>query len=733
MGNLEPLAIAVPDWISANFGLIALVLIVLVGVAIGAQDFLRLSPRRIWAMGSVGFRESIRRRVLWITPLAMIGVVAVTQLSKPFDEQDAIRQATKYCLFASGIVVVIATLILACTSLPKEIENRVIYTIVTKPTTRLEIVLGKTLGFARTSGLILLIMGLFSYIYLHISAAQMSAVIDAKLKSTTTSDVGRETLVHYKQEGLLQARAYAMPGDLSVYASVPDPKDPFRWVYGASEHDVLFPFDLPDRVFEERDGLDTQIDFRISLAVRQRAMGTREADENEAAPAGPVPTKKAVKMPDPPFIRAMVLGEKWTMAVPSKQIEDARNIENLKPGQEGPTGYAVRLRGPIGQPDPVMESGKVVKLEALLVVPKKMIIEKLRDLPATEGRRRIFLSLTGLSPATWYGFGPDAVTAVATQKTYEIDPSGRPANVKMKAPLPLGRLDASGNLMPSTPTFRGRTSTTGGQQVRGDRDPAEAPVGVYQFRGASVSNAADPVPMEFRAKIERSGAESSEAENATVMQFTVHNLKTGKDSEPVTVVPESDRPAFFTVPRAAMEGGDFDVYVRSRTDGHVVGLRSTSLAAVTRVHSFAWNLFKSLLILWLLSVLVVAISIFCSTLVSWPIAVVLTLVILLGRWCVTQVGEPATPNQMATDLLGQNANVVGKELFTRTVGGLNWFLNTVAHVLPETERFRVTEDIERGVNIPLRSVLEALGVLGGYGAVVLVLGFLRLRFKEVAP
>ena len=112
---------------------------------------------------------------------------------------------------------------------------------------------------------------------------------------------------------------------------------------------------------------------------------------------------------------------------------------------------------------------------------------------------------------------------------------------------------------------------------------------------------------------------------------------------------------------------------------------------------------------------------------------VLTLVILLGRWCVTQVGEPATPDQMATDLLGQNANVVGKKLFTETVGGLNTMLKYVAKALPETERFRVTEDIERGVNIPSRAVLEALGVLAGYGLPVLVLGFLRLRFKEVAP
>src|SRR5207237_6277105 len=124
-------------------------------------------------------------------PLAMLGIVAVTQLSHPFDEQDANRQTTKYCLFASGIVVVVATLILACTSLPKEIDNRVIYTIVTKPATRLEIVLGKTLGFARTAAVILALMGVFSYLYLHLNAVQLASSVQPRLKTLAPVAPGR--------------------------------------------------------------------------------------------------------------------------------------------------------------------------------------------------------------------------------------------------------------------------------------------------------------------------------------------------------------------------------------------------------------------------------------------------------------------------------------------------------------------------------------------------------------
>src|SRR5688572_25533194 len=130
-----------PKFITDNLALIVMVGIVLVGLlGIGLKDVLRFSITRSWAISSVCFRQSIRRRVLWLTPLVIIGVLTISQLQKPIDPQDAVRQTTSYCLFATGLLVAIVTIILACTNLPQEIENRVIYTVATKPTTRLEIV-----------------------------------------------------------------------------------------------------------------------------------------------------------------------------------------------------------------------------------------------------------------------------------------------------------------------------------------------------------------------------------------------------------------------------------------------------------------------------------------------------------------------------------------------------------------------------------------------------------------
>src|SRR5437899_11638081 len=100
------LAFDLPPMITDNLGWLIAGLIVVIGLfVIGIKDLIRFRPRRVWAISGVVQAESIRRRVLWITPLAILGVIVVAQLTKPIDEQDAIRQTTKLCLFATGLVV----------------------------------------------------------------------------------------------------------------------------------------------------------------------------------------------------------------------------------------------------------------------------------------------------------------------------------------------------------------------------------------------------------------------------------------------------------------------------------------------------------------------------------------------------------------------------------------------------------------------------------------------------
>src|SRR5205823_10182812 len=197
--------------------------IAVLGIAVyGFKDLIRLSVGRVWAISGVCFAESVRRKIWLITPLAIIGVIVVSQLQRPLDERDAIRQTIKFCLFATGLLVTITAIILACTNLPREIDNRVIYTIVTKPTTRLEIVAGKIVGFARVSALILLIMGVFTFAYLHWRALLFQHEIRDRLATPGAVDpLNKTTLEHYRDYGLLVARKLETPDDLQIYAKEP--------------------------------------------------------------------------------------------------------------------------------------------------------------------------------------------------------------------------------------------------------------------------------------------------------------------------------------------------------------------------------------------------------------------------------------------------------------------------------------------------------------------------------
>ena len=67
---------ALPPIVADNLSWFVAAAIVLIGlVGFGMADVGRFAFQRVWAISGVCFAESIRRRVLWITPLAILGVI----------------------------------------------------------------------------------------------------------------------------------------------------------------------------------------------------------------------------------------------------------------------------------------------------------------------------------------------------------------------------------------------------------------------------------------------------------------------------------------------------------------------------------------------------------------------------------------------------------------------------------------------------------------------------------
>lgn len=130
-------------------------------IGIGEQ-FLKtavlLSPRRIFALGKLGYKEAIRSRLLWVFLLFLIPFLfPITWFVSHKPEQE-LRLNMSFASLATQILLLTSAALLASMAIPSDIKNQNIYTIATKPVIRFEIVLGRFIGYGFVMTLALLAM-----------------------------------------------------------------------------------------------------------------------------------------------------------------------------------------------------------------------------------------------------------------------------------------------------------------------------------------------------------------------------------------------------------------------------------------------------------------------------------------------------------------------------------------------------------------------------------------------
>jgi Cu-processing system permease protein len=111
-----------------------------------------------WTIATTTFHEAIRRR--WVTALlgfavVMLGVSTFFTWMQVGSQQKFLRD---YGLGFTVIMTLIAAIFLGVALIPPEIERRTVFTILSKPVTRLEFLLGKYLGLLFTLAMNLAVM-----------------------------------------------------------------------------------------------------------------------------------------------------------------------------------------------------------------------------------------------------------------------------------------------------------------------------------------------------------------------------------------------------------------------------------------------------------------------------------------------------------------------------------------------------------------------------------------------
>ncbi len=118
-----------------------------------------LTTPTAWTIAATTFHEAIRRR--WMTALlgfavVMLGVSTFFTWMQPGEEQKFLRD---YGIGFTVIMTLIAAIFLGVAMIPPEVERRTIFTILSKPVTRGEFLIGKYLGLMATLILNLVVMG----------------------------------------------------------------------------------------------------------------------------------------------------------------------------------------------------------------------------------------------------------------------------------------------------------------------------------------------------------------------------------------------------------------------------------------------------------------------------------------------------------------------------------------------------------------------------------------------
>lgn len=134
-------------------------------------DCRKLRVRRISALTKLSFTEAVRGRILWVFTIFLLLFLFPPKWFFPIKAENEISSSVELIYGGTTPLLLFAAGLLAAFSLPADIRNQTIHTIVTKPVERFEIVLGRYFGFL---GLVSLVM--FAVFGLALAVIVMSRV-----------------------------------------------------------------------------------------------------------------------------------------------------------------------------------------------------------------------------------------------------------------------------------------------------------------------------------------------------------------------------------------------------------------------------------------------------------------------------------------------------------------------------------------------------------------------------
>lgn len=144
------------------------VLLVGVGVFLAALFLLMLFEAEgpVWAIAKLSFKEAVRSQVLWIFLIVFLPVLFPVQWFAGGKPSDEMRTSTAVATLVLSVLALVPAVLIASFGIPNDIKNWNIFTVVSKPIERLEIVLGRFAGYLALMTLVTLALTGVSLVFL---------------------------------------------------------------------------------------------------------------------------------------------------------------------------------------------------------------------------------------------------------------------------------------------------------------------------------------------------------------------------------------------------------------------------------------------------------------------------------------------------------------------------------------------------------------------------------------
>ena len=153
------------------------------------EDLPRFSFRRTFAVSRLAIQEAIRNRVL-VGFGVFVVLLLFAGLFLDVENPNPARVYLSFVLTTTNYLVLLMALFLSAFSLPNDIKNRTIYTVVTKPISAGEIVLGRVIGFAAVGTAMIVAMGIVSYFFVVRGLSHDHAINAADLTDIPPPEAG---------------------------------------------------------------------------------------------------------------------------------------------------------------------------------------------------------------------------------------------------------------------------------------------------------------------------------------------------------------------------------------------------------------------------------------------------------------------------------------------------------------------------------------------------------------